>query len=449
MAFDCKQIEQTAAELIGSVGIVRAKAIMVRIGCNMGVISAPTAFTKDRVRGWRDGMQTFLTAQVFSEIELDLTISEKGDEQILHVQLSGSCQEERFKAFLWPWYLAGWCTGFSSSFLGKDIIFCVREAPSQESDECVLEGQEEGQWEEVNHEPLVDYHRFYRSELRTRSLAMRMCLDRLRDMSPGESPLFLQVELADNPQFLARFVHAHSLRKDQAFVYLDSISLDENIFENTLLTAKNGTLYISSIESLPQELQERLVDAMLLNERGLNIRLITSSSMSLGSLVREYRLVEELVRLLQGFEVLVPSLRMRMEDLIPHSRAYLTKLKSSGEISREVKFSPAVLNEFLHHEWPGGFRELKSVVQHMLYRRLEHEGVLGTKHLPNLFQNIDMPQHVLHLGERSLADVERRAILSTLQQTNGNKREAARMLNIGYNTLWRKLKVYSQRDKNQ
>ncbi len=445
-------IEQFAAEWIRTKGMADAKRAMMRMGYRRGVEQVPSAIPVDSISGWQSMVFAFFLHHGLHVESLNLSEERYGEKESEKFGLSSNEFEHsvRIKVevkdiekvrLLWPWYFSGWCSGFSGSYLGVDLLFRVETAPSIESLNFELLGREEKAWTDAHEEPLPDYYRFHRSSYETRSLAMRLCLDRLRDMALAESPIYMQADRQDSPQFFARFVHLHSSREKSELVFLEAKSLDSRLFDNALISSHNGTLYISSLEAVPRKLQIRLLDAI--QSRSFDFRMIMSGSMSLSQLAKEDRVLPGLLKLLQGFEILVPPLRMRMEDLIPYSKSYLHRLAPQN-LGKKMRFSPAILNEFLHYDWPGGFTELKSVIQAMLECRSEDEMVLDVKHLPNGFRAPDPGKNGVgnfFVGQ-TLAEAERRIILTTLHHTRGNKKEAARLLNIGYNTLWRKLKEY-------
>ncbi len=445
-------IEQFAAEWIRSKGMADAKRAMMRLGYRRGMEQVPKVIPVDTKSGWEAMVFAFfLHHGLYIEV-LDFTEEKFGekesqkygfsaDEKEVNIRICVGVQELEQVRLLWPWYFSGWCSGFSGAYLGVDLLFRVERAPSIESLTFELLGKEEKAWGNPHEEPLLDYYRFHRSSYETRSLAMRLCLDRLRDIALAESPVYMQADRQDSPQFFARFVHLHSSRENTELVFLEAKSLDSRLFENALLSAHKGTLYISSLEAIPRKLQVRLLEVIA--HREVDFRMLTSGSKSLVQMSKEDRILPGLVKLLQGFEVLVPPLRMRMEDLIPYSKSYLQRLATQN-LGEQIKFSPAVLNEFLHYDWPGGFTELKSVIQAMLETRKEDEIELDVKHLPNTFRAPDPGKNGVgnfFVGQ-TLAEAKRRIILATLHHTRGNKRETAKLLGVGYNTLWRKLKEY-------
>lgn len=443
MDWGLQRYDLIAAELIRSTGMQNAKSYVVRLGHSLGRAFEPNQVKLDRISSWKDIVEQFLRSQGLTRVEVELQLNQGDGKTIsgLQARIRFQASENESSFLLRPWFYAGWCAGYSEAQLQRELFFRVVCVPNAKNPYCELEGKEESAWKDSDMEPMVDYRRFQKSSSETRSLAMRICLDRLRDIAMGESRVFLQAEPCDGPDYLARYVHEHSERGRRLLVLLDARGLEENLFENALLTAAHGTLFIQSIEAFPKAYQRRLIAAILSETESLDIRLVVSSERSLSTLHREGRLLPELVRALQGNEVLVPSIRMRMEDLIPLARRILLKY-SPRNLPERIQFSPAVLNEFLHYDWAGGIMELRNVIQTMLERRSEEEFILDTKHLPNGFNTGQLQFAASPMVGMTLAEAERKLILSTLQKVRGNKRDCSKILQIGYNTLWRKLRTY-------
>lgn len=434
-------LDSIARELLASLGAQEAKGVITRLGFSEGLNFQPAVVRLTRLETLREVFAQFLHEQNMTDLRQELH-----PEPGLILSIKFRPQDHSCLRLLKPWYFAGWCSGFASQVLGREYLFRVVRMPDNHEPYCVLTGKEETAWEMAEAEPVVDYQKFHRRGQQTRSLAMRVCLDRMKDMALGENPLFLQVEACEQPVQLARYVHVHSQRAQKNFVYCEGRSMSAALLENAILSAAHGTLFIRSPELIPARLQQRLLQVVGNSQATLNVRLLVACERSLSGLHRAGRLIPGLVRHLQGWEILVPSLRMRMEDLLPLSKRILGRLApQDGE--NQIHFSAAILNEFLHHEWTGGISELRRVVETLLENRSEEEIQLDTKHLPKNFSAGPGPSTNLSLVGMSVAEAERRLILATLQQARGNKLEAAKALKIGYNTLWRKLKSYAQESR--
>lgn len=446
-----RNFQTIAVELIRTLGMQEARSVAVRLGFEAGHGFIPSVVGLQKIQSWKEILVAFLDRHGFNLIEVDLSLPTGNEPTRSRIEFSYDSADKM--AFLMPWFCAGWCSGYSSAQLGRIFLYRVADLGAPRSAPCVFDGREETDWKSPELEPIVDYVTCGRNAIPTRSLAMRICLDRLKDVALGENSICLQMERGENPPALGRFIHYHSQRSRGPFIYLEGRSLERNLFENSLQSAAGGTIFISAIETLPLLFQRRLVDAITtMKGAGQSFRLIVSSERSLAHLLRDQRLIPDLARLLQVCEILVPTIRMRMEDLIPQARRFLEFLAPRSE-SQAINFSAAVLNEFLHHQWPGGSQELREVIQAMLEKRREGERLLDIRHLPTNFgAQPGGADPGFSLVGLSLAEVERRLILTTVNQVRGNKREAARVLKIGYNTLWRKLSQYeaeSRRSRRQ
>ena len=138
----------------------------------------------------------------------------------------------------------------------------------------------------------------------------------------------------------------------------------------------------------------------------------------------------------------LPPLRERKED-IPALVDFFVK-QISFTLNRVVKSVGAgFYHKLMTYDWPGNIRELKNAVHHAV-AIMEGE-TLHEEHLSSFFKHIDQGKELFSKDnfQRSLSEIEREAIKTTLNFTRGNKRKAAKILGIGRATLHRKLKGYN------
>ncbi|MGH7270772.1 MAG: helix-turn-helix domain-containing protein [Polyangiaceae bacterium] len=129
----------------------------------------------------------------------------------------------------------------------------------------------------------------------------------------------------------------------------------------------------------------------------------------------------------------VPPLRDRREDILPLARMFL------GEERGDLRLSPAAVTALESYAWPGNVRELQNAIKHGA--ALSEDGVVDVPHLP---EDLVAPRRDPKGGGgsalRPLAEVEHDHIVRVLEASGGSQVEAARVLGIGRNTLWRKLR---------
>lgn len=136
----------------------------------------------------------------------------------------------------------------------------------------------------------------------------------------------------------------------------------------------------------------------------------------------------------------LPPLRDRPEDVLPLAHQLLAAEKRPG-----AGFGPEAARLLLAYRWPGNVRELGNVVRHAAALARGRE--ILPEHLPDdLRANVPAPRLRDACGLRTLAEVERDHVLDVLERCGGSQVEAARVLGIGRNTLWRKLRAYGRGD---
>ncbi len=235
-----------------------------------------------------------------------------------------------------------------------------------------------------------------------------------------------------------------------------------------LLTIEGGgTLFLDEIDCLPQELQSKLLRALQERSvrpagsamsRPVTVRLVASSSRDLPVLVERGAFRKDLYFRLNVVTLRVPPLRQRREDL-PLLAAVFLERHSRG---RNLSFSlgPDAMRVLLEYDWPGNVRELEAVIERAC--TISSGPVLHLVDLPTQLQQAPAEAEALRIDGRtgsraftaqtpagaesssieSIAEMERRAILATLEKLNGDKLMAAKLLGIGKTTLYRKLKEY-------
>jgi DNA-binding NtrC family response regulator len=173
----------------------------------------------------------------------------------------------------------------------------------------------------------------------------------------------------------------------------------------------------------------------------VDIRVIVATNRDLATRVRQETFREDLFYRLNGIVLDVPPLRARAEDIIPLAvhflRTYAERMGKSV-----TGLTPAAMDRLLQHPWPGNVRELEKVMERAAV--LAESDVIGLQDLPPALQERD-PDRSSAQGRRTLAEIEKAHILSTLYEVGWNQARAADALGIGRTTLWRKLREYGIR----
>jgi len=212
--------------------------------------------------------------------------------------------------------------------------------------------------------------------------------------------------------------------------------------------AHGGTLFLDEIAELPLDLQPRLLRALEsrrvrrvggCNDRAVDVRVVAATNRDLRSDVAAGRFREDLYFRLAVAVVRVPPLRQRIEDMPQLVYGLLAGLGRP-----DLRVSEAALAALRAHPWPGNVRELKNALACAVAFVEPTSSVLEDKHVRLLeaAQGDDDVLEGLPLAGQALERIERVAIRQTLEQTEGNKMSAARVLGIAVSTLYEKLKKY-------
>ncbi|MGQ9914839.1 MAG: sigma-54-dependent transcriptional regulator [Thermogutta sp.] len=293
--------------------------------------------------------------------------------------------------------------------------------------------------------------------------AFRRVLETAALVAPTEAPVLILGPSGSGKDVIARLICRWSRRSDRPFVAANCAGLPETLIESELFghikgaftgaqadrkgyfrAAQGGTLFLDEIGELPLHLQAKLLRVL---ENGeitpvgsdqpvrVDFRLIAATHRDLTEAVAEGRFREDLFYRLNVFELRVPALRERREDILPLARHFAEQFAGQS-----VRFSPQAASALLAHPWPGNVRELRNAVQRACL--LARGDVVLPEHLPPQIGRTVEGYEDDQAGRLDV--VERAAILATLEECGGNRTLAARKLGISRRTLIYKLRAISQ-----
>src|SRR5690606_14803117 len=208
--------------------------------------------------------------------------------------------------------------------------------------------------------------------------------------------------------------------------------------------AARGTLFLDEVAELPLPLQAKLLRALQDGEIrrvgenrafAVDVRIICATHRDLAARVRDGSFREDLYYRLKVLSVQVPPLRERRDDILPIAARLLAE-----ERTRARGFTEVAKERMLGYSWPGNVRELQNAVKHGA--ALASGPLIDAGDLPEELLAPSAPARQSPSALRSLAEVEREHILHVLDACGGSQAEAARVLGIARNTLWRKLREY-------
>jgi len=402
------------------------------------------------------------------------------------------------------WMLVGYASGYASYCLGRDVFFIERKCVGRGDRVCTAEGRTRAGWgdELTPHLPFFkaeDIHGKIVSltrKLRSKSNALererrrRKLLERRQAFVHTEvrSPAYRRVlELADRvarydttvlitgetgtgKEVLARYIHQHSLRAKKPFVAINCAALPDTLLESELFgytsgaftgashdrvglfeEAGGGTVLLDEIGDISANMQVKLLRALQEKEilrlgenrpRKIDIRVIATTNRDLSKAVAEGRFREDLYYRLSVFQVTIPPLRERTEDILPLARHFVESTAQKLGL-RNLRLDAAALDYLLMYPWPGNVRELENTIERAAV--LSTEGVIRPEHLPDAILRCKRQGPATREpkigGDCSLRDLEQAHILATLERMAGNRSATAKALGISPVTLWRRLKA--------
>jgi two-component system NtrC family response regulator len=316
--------------------------------------------------------------------------------------------------------------------------------------------------------------RVRRAEGATRLVGRSAALDKVRRLvarvAATDAAVLIRGETGTGKELVARAIHEGSGRAAGPLVAVNCGALPEHLVESELFghrkgaftgadehraglfeVADGGTLFLDEIGELPKPLQSRLLRALESGEIRrvgdnqpitVDVRLVCATHRSLEQMAAAGDFREDLLFRINTFEIAVPPLRDRRED-IPELVAHFVRKARPQTPPHAAVATPAVLDVLAGHAWPGNIRELANAVEHALV--LCDDLPLGIEHLPaRLAGAAPMPEPravapPAARGPVSLRELEMQAILDGLERNHGNKARTAEELGISLKTLYNKL----------
>jgi two-component system response regulator HydG len=306
------------------------------------------------------------------------------------------------------------------------------------------------------------------------SLAMHAVVARLRQIAPTSATVLITGESGTGKELVAKALHNNSPRRYKPFVTLNCAALSDNILESELFGhvrgaftgadrerkgwfehANGGTLFLDEVGDIPTGTQVKLLRALETGEIvrvgttepiKVNVRLISATNRDLADAIAAGVFRQDLFHRLKVVSVKLPPLRQRRED-IPLLIDFFLKEFTASHGKTVTAITPAARKALMAYPWPGNVRELRNTIESMVV--IDADGVLDVDDLTEDLQASSSsptgdggtPSGPSLVG-RPLDEVEKFCIAETLKMTGGNREEAARLLQIGERTLYRKLKEY-------
>jgi DNA-binding NtrC family response regulator len=306
-----------------------------------------------------------------------------------------------------------------------------------------------------------------------KSKAMQQIDELITAMAPSEANVLITGESGVGKEVIANVIHNRSRRAEKPMVKLNCASFPQamiegelfgymkgaftgatNDFRGMIAEAEGSTLFLDEISDMPAELQTRFL--RVLQEREFrplgstktlkaNFRVVAATNRPVQQALAENRLRSDLYYRLNTFQIELPPLRERKEDIPPLVASFVkTFAQQLGKA--EPTIEPEAFQKLLDYGWPGNVRELQNAMEYAVV--LARQDQITVKELPAevrlpvALQKTERAAAQTNSPARSLCEMERNAILDALAQCHGNKKKAAELLGIQRPTLYSKMRRY-------
>jgi DNA-binding NtrC family response regulator len=292
---------------------------------------------------------------------------------------------------------------------------------------------------------------------------MQNIIELIHKVAPTDANILIGGENGTGKSLIARYIHNISGRRNNDFVNVDLGALNESLFESELFgymrgaftdakkdhpgrfeVANNGTIFLDEISNLPLALQPKLLSIIqnrkvsrlgAHKEIDLDIRLITASNKNLLTLVQEGNFREDLLYRINTIQIELPPLRDRKNDVFELAELFLTKYQK--KYRKNNSLSQAALNALRKYNWPGNIRELDHTIEKAIIlcnnNLIEPDDLFLNKKSSKIFKSSSI---------KTLDEIEKQAILNSLENHNWNITEAAKELSISRQSIYNKMKKY-------
>lgn len=295
------------------------------------------------------------------------------------------------------------------------------------------------------------------------SPVMQALLQQTALFAESDAPVVVLGQSGSGKEVIVRALHANSDRREKPFVAVNVAALSAELLESELFghtrgaftgasferrglfeAADGGVLFLDEIGEMPLAMQAKLLRALQDGEVrrvgdtrsfAVNVRIVCATHRDLPEQIAKGLFREDLYYRLKVLTLRVPPLHERREDIVPLMKSFL-----ANEGRSDLQLSPEAEAHLVSYAWPGNVRELENAAKYAV-AVAKHRLTVEAKDLP--VELFGVVAH--HNGSAppllSLAEVEQAHILYVLDRCGGNQGEAARVLGIGRNTLWRKLRA--------
>lgn len=299
-------------------------------------------------------------------------------------------------------------------------------------------------------------------------------------VSSTDSIVLINGETGTGKGVVARLIHQRNMRRDGPFIPVNCSAIPQQLLESEFfghtkgaftgadkarkglfLAADRGTLFLDEVGELPLDLQPKLLHAIeerrvraVGSEHAIDVdtRIIIATNRDLAEQVKRGEFRADLYFRLSMFQIRVPPLRERTEDIPGLVKFFLRRCAKKGSKVTEFTIDPVAQNILMSYPWPGNIRELENVISRAcIMANTDRITVVdlppelmadrGDWHARRAFNNDLAPDHGLR---EKLRRFEGQIIFDALRSSGGDRKAAAELLGIHVSSLYRKLEEYAE-----
>ncbi|MCD6673632.1 MAG: sigma-54-dependent Fis family transcriptional regulator [Burkholderiaceae bacterium] len=508
-------------ELIDTLGMTRARGLLMRMGYASGARDAELARTRSQndsdLAAFMTGPQLHTLEGIVRVVPLRLELDRSAGHFYGEFRWENSWEGQWHRHYYGThdepvcWTQIGYACGYTSTFMGRPILYKEVQCSGMGDEHCRIVGKPIDQWDDAE-----EHQQFFNREsiaeqlldLQTQVVELRSKIDERQGLEPdiaGNAPAFRKAfellrtaagsriavlllgETGVGKELFARALHRMSDRRAKPFVALNCAAMPNDLVESELFgvekgaytgaqvaragrfeRADGGTLFLDEIGDLPLPAQSKLLRALQEGEiervgdhrtRRVDVRVVAATNCRLQDAVREGRFRSDLYYRLNAFQIEIPPLRERKEDIPLLAKRFLAE-QCAIQGKKLLGFSDKAKRSLLSYGWPGNIRELRNVVErgvllappatrvevHQLFasqpdddgRSLSVDasgalGVLGWE------PGRELSEAVFN-GTLTLDQVEAMLLETAVDKARGNLSSAARMLGLSRAQLAYRLK---------
>jgi transcriptional regulator with PAS, ATPase and Fis domain len=296
---------------------------------------------------------------------------------------------------------------------------------------------------------------------------MRAIFGQILKVAPTDTTVLISGESGTGKELIATAIYEQSLRKGKPFVKVNCVAIPEGLLESELFghergaftgavaqkkgkfeLADTGTIFLDEIGDMPAATQAKLL--RVLQEREfervggsqtipVDVRIIAATNKHLTEMVKSGAFREDLFYRLSVFNIHLPALRERREDIPALMEHFLEKTGKPLEVSSQA------MKLLLSHSWPGNIRELQNIIERAAV--MTEQGTIETGHLPAGLAGESLTttrgtDDARPLDDQ-LAEIEKGMIIEALTRAGGIQSRAAQILGINQRSLWHRIKKFN------